>query len=60
MEERLTLARERFTELTEECKQTLPGDWQEFFHVLDSFPVGGVSLVALCVAVCIDRLRGRG
>ena len=32
MEERLMLARERLLELTEECKQTLPGDWQDFFQ----------------------------
>ncbi len=32
MEERLILARERLLELTEECKQTLPGDWQDFFQ----------------------------
>ena len=37
MEERLELARERFAELGEECKNTLPGDWQDFFLKSISF-----------------------
>ena len=37
MEERLELARERFAELEEEIRKTLPGDWQDFFLRSTSF-----------------------
>ncbi len=37
MEERFELARERIAELAEEIKETLPGDWQDFFLAQTGF-----------------------